>query len=234
MGTLRPYHVRRNRGGVGLGLSDSTCFSCAWGVPKLEWPELEAGAEGVEITEEVRGGRFLHKRRMRRSSKSRAMGMMVSNESDQTTRTRSSRWRGAKESRGGQRRERTYDECSILLLVGLRKEDHGVNDLNAGVCVDIDTVCLFVVGRLCESGMHSSASDFDGDQRVQGSDGSLEWLEGGDLVRKDAKRAIVSAETNTWRDGVFVWTKPSVTLGLLEDPVEGGIVSVVVHGGDSE
>jgi hypothetical protein len=115
-----------------------------------------------------------------------------------------------------------------LLLVGLRKEDHGVDDLNAGICVDIDTVCLFVVGRLCESGMHSSASDFDGDQRVQGSDGRLEWLEGGDLVGKDAKRAVMGAETNTWRDGVFVWTKPGVALGLLEDPVEGGIVSYIM------
>ena len=162
------------------------------------------------------------------------MGMMVSNESDQTTRTRSSRWRGGKESRRGQTRRSTYDERSILLLVGLRKENHGVYDLNAGICVDIDTICLYVVGRLCESGMHSSASDFDGDQGVQGCDGSLEWPEGGDLVGKDAKGAVVCAKTNTWRDGVFVWTKPGVALGLLEDPVEGGVVSIVVHGGDSE
>lgn len=182
--------------------------------------------------EEVRAGRLLHKRRMRRSSKSRAMGMMVSSESDQTTRTRSSRWGEAKVSRGCQARQRTYDERSILLLVGLRKEDHSVHDLNAGVCVDIDTVCLFVVGTLCESGVHSSAPDFDGNQGVQGSDGSLEWLEGGELVGKDAKRTVVGAETHTWRDGVLVWTKPGVALGLLEDPVEGGIVSVIVHDGD--
>lgn len=92
MGALRPYHVRRKRGGgVGDGHSGSTCFSFARGVARGEWPESDAGAEWVEMTEDVRRGRFLHKRRMRRSSKSRAMGMMESNESDQTTRTRSSR-----------------------------------------------------------------------------------------------------------------------------------------------
>lgn len=78
--------------------------------------------------------------------------------------------------------------------------------------------------------MDGSASDFDGDEGVQGCDGCLEGLEGGDLVRKDAKRAVVGAKTHAWGDGVFVGAKPGVALCLLEDPVEGGVVSVVVHG----
>ena len=70
--------------------------------------------------------------------------------------------------------------------------------------------------------------------QVQGSNGNLEGFEGGDFIRKDTKRAVMGAETYARRDRVFVWTKSGVALGLLEDPVEGGVVSVVVHGGDSE
>jgi hypothetical protein len=99
---------------------------------------------------------------------------------------------------------------------------------------DIDTIYHFVIGRLCENSMYTSASDFNGDQGVQGSDGSLKWLEGSDLIGKDAKRAVMCVKTNAQRDSIFVWTKPGIALDLLEDLVEGGIVSVVVHGGDSE
>lgn len=42
------------------------------------------------------------------------------------------------------------------------------------------------------------------------------------------------AETDAWGECVFVWTKPGVALCLLEYPVESGIVSVVVHGSESE
>lgn len=41
----------------------------------------------------------------------------------------------------------TYD-ASERGIVGLRKEDHGVDDLYARVCVDIDAVCLVVQERL--------------------------------------------------------------------------------------
>lgn len=84
-------------------------------------------------------------------------------------------------------REGTHDECGVLLLVGLREEDHGVHDLYAGVCVDIDAVWLVVGGRLCECGVYGGASDFDSDEGVQGGDGCLERLEGGEFVWEYAK-----------------------------------------------
>ena len=109
------------------------------------------------------------------------------------------------------------------------EEDHGIEDLNAGVCVDIDAVGLVVCERLCEGGVHSCAPDFDGDEGVECGDGSLEWLEGGELVGEDAEGAVVSAETYAWWYGVLVWPEPGVALCLLEYPVECCVVSVVVH-----
>jgi len=77
--------------------------------------------------------------------------------------------------------------------------------------------------------MHGSTANFDGYEGVECSDGELEWLETGDLVGEDTKGAVVSAQTHASGEGRLVWTKPSIGLGLLEYPVEGSVVSVVVH-----
>jgi len=102
MGILRPSHVRLYDTSGGCVAGDGLAFSESGTLPArcaCEWPDSDSGTEGG--TEEgaegedcgvAWGGRFLQRRRMRRSSKSRAMGTMVSRESDHTTRTRSSRW----------------------------------------------------------------------------------------------------------------------------------------------
>ena len=78
--------------------------------------------------------------------------MMASRESDQTMRTRSSRyvgkWDVSAEGRGGERgREGTDDEGGVLLLVGGGEEEEGVDDLDAGIGVDLDRVLVGVAGR---------------------------------------------------------------------------------------
>jgi hypothetical protein len=37
---------------------------------------------------------------------------------------------------------KTDDESGVLVLLGLGEEEHGFEDLDAGVCVDIDIVGL--------------------------------------------------------------------------------------------
>ena len=82
--------------------------------------------------------------------------------------------------------------------------------------------------------MHCSTANFDGYEGVECRDGELEWLEAGDLVGKDSEGAVVGAQTDTSRERILVWAKPSIGLGLLEYPVEGSVVSVVVHWATSE
>lgn len=88
---------------------------------------------------------------MRRSSKSLHVGMMASRESDQTTRTRSSRYQLKRlvfcmsllrTDRGYIAELCTYDECGVLLPVSMWKHHHRLNDLNACVRIDIDTLVV--------------------------------------------------------------------------------------------
>lgn len=79
--------------------------------------------------------------------------------------------------------------------------------------------------------MDSSTANFDGDLGIESRDGSLEGGEGSCLVGKDTKLTVMGPETHARRDLVFVWPEPGVALGLLENVVEGGVVTVVVHWG---
>lgn len=83
-------------------------------------------------------------------------------------------------------------------------------------------------GRVCDG-----AADLDGDDEVHRADGDLEGLEADVLVGEDpVLRGFhrVVADGDTGGDGVVgVWAEPGVALGLLEDVVQEGIVSVVIH-----
>ena len=83
--------------------------------------------------------------------------------------------------------------------------------------------------------MHGCAPDLDGDDRVEASNGGLEWLQGGILVWKDTKLGdrvvnIGNAKGDAGGD-VFVRAEPGIALSLAEEPVEEGVVPVVVHVG---
>lgn len=45
---------------------------------------------------------------------------------------------------------------------------------------------------------------------------------------------IGDAKSDTGGDVLFVWPEPSVALSLAKEPVEEGVVTVVVHGGWGE
>ena len=85
-----------------------------------------------------------------------------------------------------------------------------------------------------EGSMDCSAPDLDGDDRVEASDSGLEGLQGRILVRKDAevRDGVVNvrdAKSDAGGDVLLVGAEPGIALGLAEEPVEEGVVPVVVH-----
>jgi hypothetical protein len=51
-----------------------------------------------------------------------------------------------------------------------------------------------------------------------------------DKVRRYRKtQTIGHSESNTRGNGGLVWSEPGIALGLPKDPVEQGVVAVVVH-----
>ena len=86
--------------------------------------------------------------------------------------------------------------------------------------------------RFGKGSMNSCRADFDGHGGVQSSDGHLEWLESNVFVGENTKLSrIADADGDTTGKLVLIGAKPGVALGLLEDVMENGIVSVVVHSG---
>ena len=86
--------------------------------------------------------------------------------------------------------------------------------------------------RFGKGSMNSCRADFDGHGGVQGSDSHLERLESDVFIGENAKLSrFANADGDTTGKLVLVGTKPGVALGLLEDVVESGIVSVVIHSG---
>jgi len=101
--------------------------------------------------------------------------------------------------------------------------------------------------------MHGRAPDFDSDDGVESSNGGLKGLKTGVFVGKDTKfrstggrryagnvsalldrangneNTIADAQRDTRGYVLLVWTKPGVALGLAKEPVEEGVVAVVVH-----
>ena len=150
----------------------------------------------------VAGGRERQRSLMRRSSRSRQVGMMASRSSDQMTRTRSSRCRkGGVRSESREERRGTNYEGSALVLLCVWEHVHGVEDLDAGVGVDVDA--LVVEGDVCESGMDGGAAHFDSDDGVEEGDGLLEGLEGDVFVGEYAKFSGEDAEGDAGREVVL-------------------------------
>ena len=86
--------------------------------------------------------------------------------------------------------------------------------------------------RFGKGSMNSCRADFDGHGGVQGSDSHLEWFEADCFVGEDTKLSrLADADGDTTGKLVFIGAEPGVALGLLEDVVENGIVSVVIHSG---
>lgn len=83
--------------------------------------------------------------------------------------------------------------------------------------------------RFSKDCMDSCRANFDGYGRVQSSDSHLEWLEGNVLVGENTKLSFANADGDTTGKLVLIGAKPGITLGLFEDVVENGIVSVVIH-----
>ncbi len=78
--------------------------------------------------------------------------------------------------------------------------------------------------------MDGCAADLDSDSRVQSTHRGLEGLEPEVLVGEQTVLATVDAEGDSDGDVVLIGAEPGVTRGLLEDMVEEGIVTVVIHG----
>ena len=144
---------------------------------------------------------------------------------------------------------KTDDECCELLLVCGGEVHHGVEDLDAGIGVDIDAALVRCTGkggegvgeinpvigsdiRFSKGRVDSCRADLDGHGRIEGSHSHLEWLKADSFVGENAKLSgIAYADGNTAGETVLIGTEPGVTLGLLEDVMQDGIVSVVVHSG---
>jgi hypothetical protein len=102
--------------------------------------------------------------------------------------------------------------------------------------------------------MDSRAPDFDSNDRIESSDGGLKGLKTGVFVGKNTKfrrtggrryaglnvsallnrangneNTIADAQRNARGYVLLVWTEPGVALGLAKEPVEEGVVAVVVH-----
>src|SRR5258708_2994202 len=91
--------------------------------------------------------------------------------------------------------------------------------------------------------MGDCAPHFDRDYQSHRSHSLLERLQGEVLVGKNEIRPTLIAQTHTGGDVTRIGAKPGVALGLLEDVMEDGVVSVIIHlredlverrGGDKE
>lgn len=71
-----------------------------------------------------------------------------------------------------------------------------------------------------EGSMDGGAAGLDGDDRVEGPDGSLEGLQVAVLVREHAEVARVNPETDTDMDVLLGGLEPSVPLGLRDNGQE--------------
>ena len=86
--------------------------------------------------------------------------------------------------------------------------------------------------RFGKGSMNSCRADFNSHGGVQSSNSHFERLKSDVLIGENTKLSrLADADGDTTGKLVLVGTKPGVALGLLEDVVENGIVSVVVHGG---
>ena len=118
------------------------------GLGRAEWAETEFSTEPAPSA--LGAGRERHKSLIRRSSKSWQVGMIASTEEAQTTNTRSSlcgnntRLLGKNGDAIG---KKTDDERGKLLFVCGGEVHHGVEDLNAGVGVDIDAALIWCAGN---------------------------------------------------------------------------------------
>ena len=83
--------------------------------------------------------------------------------------------------------------------------------------------------RFTNSSMGYCAPDFDRDYEPHRSHSLLERLQGEILVGENAVLPTLVAQTHTCGDVTRVRAKPGIALSLLEDVVENGIVSVIVH-----
>jgi hypothetical protein len=122
----------------------------------------------------------------------------------------------------------TYNEGATLIFFSMWELVDGFYDLNACITVDVDTlvrcgandtISRWQIGKQLEDDPHfangcgdRSASDFDGDDGVESSNCSLEGNEGRVLVGKDAKVAILDAETDASGDDVLGGQEPVVRL----------------------
>ena len=145
--------------------------------------------------------------------------------------------------------EKTYNKCGELLFVCSGEIHHGIEDLNAGIGVDIDAVLIWRAGsgrvsgctinpviggdiRFSQGCVNGRRANLDGHGRIEGSHSHLEGLKTDVFVGENAKfSGFVYADGDTAGQAVFVGTKPGVALGLLEDVMQNGIISVVIHSG---
>jgi hypothetical protein len=78
--------------------------------------------------------------------------------------------------------------------------------------------------------MNSCRANLDGCGRIEGGHSHLERLKGDVFVGENTKfSTFADADSDTAGEVVLVGTKPGVALGLLEDVMQNGIVSVVIH-----
>jgi hypothetical protein len=86
--------------------------------------------------------------------------------------------------------------------------------------------------RLGKGGMNSCRTNFDGHRRVESSNSHLKRLETDVFVGENTKlSSFADTDSDTTGQVVLVGSEPSITLGLFEDVMQDGIVSVVIHGG---
>ena len=78
--------------------------------------------------------------------------------------------------------------------------------------------------------MYGCAANHDGDGQIEDAHHSFEGFEHEVLVGEQAILAAFDVERDSDGDVVLARSEPRITLGLLEDVVEKGVVAVVVHG----
>ena len=86
--------------------------------------------------------------------------------------------------------------------------------------------------RFSKGRMNGRRANLDCHGGVEGGHSHLERLEGDVFVGENTKFAgLVYADGDTAGEAVLIGTEPSIALGLFEDVMQNGIVSVVVHSG---
>jgi len=86
--------------------------------------------------------------------------------------------------------------------------------------------------RFGQGCVNSCRANLYGYGRIEGSHSHLEGLKADILVGENTKfSGFVYADGDTTGQAVLVGTEPGVALGLFEDVMQNGIVSIVIHGG---